>query len=321
MAKIYINEFILGHNVDTLVMVKRKQLAKIPNGPGCYLSITCMDKTGEIEGRIWENPQELSSKIQDRDILSIKGVVTEYKGKALIKVDEVTKVDDNLCDLADFLPCTSKNRREMFEELIQVMSSIRNPYLRRLLKEFLSDPDWLKEFTSAPAEKRSHQPYIGGLLEHTMNVVNICLKFTEMYKFLDYDLLLTGAILHDIGKIQEFDYRRTIDYSTAGRLLGHIILGVQLVEEKLKVITDFPQELRIALLHLIVSHHGEHEGQSPKKPKFLEAMLLHFADRLDTEVYQFEYLRNGQEDNKQNLVFLEDFDENFSSLKRERGIL
>ena len=321
MAKVYINELTMGQNVETLVMIKRKQLSKIPNGPGYYLSVICMDKTGEIEGRIWETPQEINSKVQDKDIFSVKGVVTEYKGKPIIKIDDLNKVDDSLCDLADFLPCTPKSRRDMFEELVQVMSSIRNPYLRKLLKEFLSDPDWLKDFTCAPAEKRSHQPYIGGLLEHSMNVVNICLKFTEIYKFLDYDLLVTGAILHDVGKVNEFDYRRTIDYSTAGRLLGHIILGVQLVEEKIKTIPDFPEELRIALLHLIVSHHGEYERQSPKKPKFFEAMLLHFADRLDTEAFQFEYLRNSQEDSKQNLVFLEDFDDTFSSLKRERGIL
>jgi len=321
VAKLYLNELTVGQNVETLVMVKRKQLSRLPNGSGSYLSIVCMDKTGEIEGRIWENPQELTSKVQERDILALKGMVTEYKGKTLIKIDEMTRVDDSFCDLGDFLPCTPKNRRDMFEELVKIMSSIRNPYLRKLLKEFLGDPEWLKDFTSAPAEKRVHQPYIGGLLEHTINVVNICLKFTDMYEFLDYDLLLTGAILHDVGKIQEFDYRRVIDYSTAGRLLGHIILGVQLVEEKIKQIPDFPQELKIALLHLIVSHHGEEERQSPKKPKFFEAMLLHFADRLDTEIFQLEYLRNNQEDHKQNLVFLEDFDDTFSSFKRERGIL
>lgn len=321
MAKIYISEFALGQSIDTSVMIKRKQLGRLPNAAGYYLSIVCIDRTGEIEGRIWESAQEISSKIQDRDIISIKGVVTEYKGKPLIKIDELVKMDENLYDLADFLPCTPKNRRDMFEELIQAMSSIRSPYLRSLLKEFLNDPVWLKDFTSAPADRTIHQPYIGGLLEHTINVVRICLKFTDMYNFLDYDLLLTGAILHDVGKVDEFDYRRTIDYSTAGRLLGHIILGVQRVEEKIKNIADFPQELRIALLHLIVSHHGEYERQSPKKPKFLEAMLLHYADRLDTEVFQFEYVHTSQEDNKQKLVFLEDFDDTFVSFKRERGVL
>lgn len=321
MGKFYISELTMGQNVDMLVMVKKKQLGRMANGTGCYLSIACLDRSGEIEGRVWERVQELSGKIQERDILSIKGVVTEYKGKPILKIDELTKVDENLCDLADFLPSTPKNRSDMFEELIKIMSSIRNPYLRKLLQEFLSDPSWLKDFTCAPADKRIHQPYIGGLLEHTLNVIKICLKFTDMYNFLDYDLLLTGAILHDVGKIYEFDYRRTIDYSTAGRLLGHLVLGVQVVEERIKNIPDFPQELRIALLHLIVSHHGEEEGKSLQKPKFLEAVLLHYADKLDSEMFQFEYVRTTQEETKQNLVFLEDFEDSMTFMKRERGAL
>jgi len=321
MGKFYISELTMGQSVDILIMIKKKQLAKVANGTGCYLSMACIDRSGEIEGRLWDRAQEVYSTIQERDILSIKGIVTDYKGKPIIKIDEFSKVDENLCDLADFLPSTPKNRGDMFEELIQLMSSIRNPYLRKLLQEFLSDSSWLKDFTSAPADRRIHQPYIGGLLEHTLNVIKICLKFTDMYSFLDYDLLLSGAILHDVGKIYELDYRRTIDYSTAGRLLGHIVLGVQIVEEKIKAIPDFPQELRIALLHLIVSHHGEEEGKSLQKPKFLEAVLLHYADKLDSEMFQFEYVHTNKEETRQNLVFLEDFEESLSLARRERGVL
>lgn len=321
MSKPYISELAMGQNVDMLIMVKRKQLIKIPNSSSSYLAIVCLDRSGEIEGRLWEKAQEMSGIVQERDILAIKGVVTEYKGKPMIKLEELAKVEDSLCDLADFLPSTPKNRREMFEEMISVMSSIKNPFLRKLLQEFVGDPIWLKDFTSAPADRRVHQPYIGGLLEHTLNVINICLKFTDMYNFLDYDLLLTGAILHDVGKIYEFDYRRTIDYSTAGRLLGHLVLGAQVVEERIKRIPEFPQELRIALLHLVVSHHGEDEGRSLQRPKFLEAVLLHYADKLDSEMFQFEYIRTNEEENRQNLVFLEDFDGNYGFLKREREAL
>jgi len=321
MGKLYISELKMGQSVDILVMLKRKQLAKIPNASNFCLTIICLDRSGEIEAKLWEKAQEMSSLIQERDILAIKGIVTEYKGKYLLKIDDLTKVEESLCDLADFLPSTPKNRREMFEELVEIMSSVRNPYLRKVLQAFLTDSVWLKEFASAPADKRIHQPYIGGLLEHTLNVIKICLKFTDMYQFLDHDLLVTGAILHDIGKIHEFDYHRGIDYSTAGRLLGHIILGVQMVEGKIKDFPDFPEELRIALLHLIVSHHGQEESKSLQKPKFLEAILLHYADKLDSEMFQFEYVSTNQEENKKNLVLLENFEESFAFLKREKEAL
>ncbi|HHY59264.1 MAG TPA: CRISPR-associated endonuclease Cas3'', partial [Clostridia bacterium] len=182
---------------------------------------------------------------------------------------------------------------EMWEELQQKIAGIANPHLQSLVRQIFGDETLAEQFRRAPAAKAHHQAYLGGLLEHTLNVVKLAEQIAAAYEGVDRDLLLTGALLHDIGKIYEYRYDVFIDYTDAGRLLGHIVIGAGLVQERLRDLPDFPETLKLKVLHMIVSHHGRYEWQSPKRPKFLEAAILHQADYLDAEVDKFLQARNN----------------------------
>jgi len=263
-------------------LVKSKTVAKTKQG-NPFLTLTLADRTGTVEARVWDRVEEMSAQFKEGDIVTITGQASTYRNQIQIQIYEL-KHNKSFVDPAIFQESTSKDIKQMLSELKKLAHRIKNRHLRALVESFMADHQFISEFKKAPAAKIFHHSYLGGLLEHTLSVSLMAVLVTEHYTDLDADLLLAGAILHDIGKIDELTFELNIEYSDKGRLLGHIVLGVLMVEEKLKTIKDFPPELAIRLKHLILSHHGEFDFGSPKRPKFLEAFALHLIDDLDAKI-------------------------------------
>ena len=216
-------------------------------------------------------------------ISSIAGQATTYRSRIQIQIHELRQSVPP-SDPAIFQESSPRGIAEMLSELKELAHRIKNTHLRDLIDSFMADHQFVSQFKKAPAAKTFHHSYLGGLLEHTLSVSQMAVLITEHYPDLDGDLLLSGAILHDIGKIDELTFELNIEYSDRGRLLGHIVLGILMVEERLKTFKEFPSELALRLRHLILSHHGEFDFGSPKRPKFLEAFALHLIDDMDAKM-------------------------------------
>lgn len=294
MQKKYVSELEVGQPVYNVFQVRRKELIPFKEKPGKFLSLSLGDKTGEIEAKVWDNAEELGAGFNTADFVLVKGTVTTYNQRLQLTLEAIKKVTVKEADLVHFLPGSPREVTEMWDRLQQKIAQITNPYLVKLIQQVFADEELTKRFCRAPAAKSHHQAYLGGLLEHTLNVMELAEGIAATYEGIDQDLLLTGALFHDIGKIYEYRYDVTIDYTDAGRLLGHIIMGTNLIDDQITAIPDFPETLKLKLLHMIVSHHGKYEWQSPKRPKFLEAAILHQADYLDAEIDKFLQVKNSQ---------------------------
>lgn len=286
-VKRFIAELAEGETVSALFQVRRKQLQNFKNKPGVYLSLSLGDRSGELPARVWEDGERLADEIQTGGIVHVEGEVTTFQGQLQLNVRKLAPVADTGLDPADFLPVTPRDRQEMLDEILAAVQAVTEPHCRALLDRFFGSPPFIKAFSNAPAAKKNHQPYLGGLLEHTLGVVRMARAVAAFHPDVDVDLLLTGALLHDVGKIREYTYDRLIDYSDAGRLLGHIVIGIETVNREIQSLPDFPPVLKLKLLHMLASHHGHYEWQSPKRPKFLEAAILHHLDLLDAEIDKF----------------------------------
>lgn len=287
MQKKFVAELEIGQPVYNVFQVRRKELLPFKEKPGKFLSLSLGDKTGEIDAKLWDNAEDEAAGLNIADFVLVKGVVTTYNQRPQITLETVKKVNVKPADLVYFLPTSPRDVAEMWEELQQKIAQVANPHLQNLLRQVFADETLAEQFRRAPAAKSHHQAYLGGLLEHTLNVMRLAEQIAAAYEGIDRDLLLTGALLHDIGKIYEYRYDLFIDYTDAGRLLGHIVMGANLVQDLIRSLPDFPETLKLKVLHMIVSHHGRYEWQSPKRPKFLEAAILHQADYLDAEVDKF----------------------------------
>ncbi|HYB20959.1 MAG TPA: HD domain-containing protein [Thermodesulfobacteriota bacterium] len=283
MEKTFINQLSKGQAVESHFLVKEKVLAKTKAGIP-YLSIRLADRTGEAEGRIWDNALDFISLFERDDFVKVKAEVDEFQGMLQLRIFKLRKSAESEVQLEDYLPKTSKDIESMFRELKTIASGVRQPFLQKLLEDFFQDEQWTKKFKMVPAAKAVHHVFLGGLLEHTLSVVQLALLIGPRYPGIDQDLLLTGAVFHDMGKISELSWERAFDYTDPGRLLGHIILTVEMIDEKMRAIPDFPDDLALLLKHLILSHHGEYEFGSPKLPMTLEAVLLHHIDDMDAKV-------------------------------------
>lgn len=273
-----------GQEVDGVFALKSKKLLPLRSGNGHYLAVVLGDKTGQIEGRAWDSAYEINCCCQAGNIVRVRGLVEEYNGKAQINISSMSACRDSDADPARFIPSSKLDQESARAKLLSVPDSLRNQHLKDLLDLILTDDDFLKVFLMAPAAKRNHQATIGGLLEHSLGVAAAAEQIAPVYPQIDRDLLVTGALLHDIGKVEEYRMGADIDFTDEGRLLGHIVLGVQLLDKYIGRLPEFPEELRAKLLHMVVSHHGCYEWQSPKRPKFLEAAVLHHLDMIDAEV-------------------------------------
>jgi len=257
-----------------------------------YLKLVLGDKSGRIEAVMWDETMEKSSgwqKVRAGDFVLIEGQATKnrYTDKVEIVLWQIQKVDDAALNPADFLPTTTKDREKLKLDLLMLCQEVTNPYLKKLLAKIFSPGELLEKFSLAPAAKNFHHAYIGGLLEHSVSVAGLAVIMCRHYQELDKSLLVSGALLHDIGKIYEFTYDRKIDYSTEGRLKGHIVLGDQIVASYISKIKNFPEELKLHLSHLILSHQGEPEYGAAVKPKTKEAVVLNFIDNVDAKINGF----------------------------------
>lgn len=285
MQRVYIKELVEGRKVSGCFLIKDKQLLPYKNKPGKFLHLVLADRTGEIEACMWQAAEETFLRLTGKNVALVEGNVGIYRDSLQITIHSAVPCEDY--DVKELLPMTPHDLNQLKKELQEYICSLKNADLRDLLSAIFSDQVTAARFFRAPAAKMHHQPYLGGLLEHTLGVVKACEALGNVYTCLDRDLLITGAVLHDIGKIEELTYSEDIDYSDEGRLLGHIVLGLSLVERYIDSRENFSPDLKLKVLHMIASHHGEYEWQSPKRPKFLEAYILHFADMLDAQVYKF----------------------------------
>jgi 3'-5' exoribonuclease len=249
-----------------------------------YLALVLMDKTGEVDAKMWDNVQEVADTFGKDDFVRVRGEVSLYNNRMQFTIHRLQRVDDREVDLADFLPASQRDPLEMDAELRAVTGSIRNPYLRGLLEAILADDTVAQAYRRAPAAKGIHHAFLGGLLEHVLSLCRLADFMALHYPWIDRDLLLTGVVLHDIGKIRELGYQRSFGYTTEGQLLGHMQIALRLVGDKLPQVPGFPAKLRDLVEHMILSHHGQLEFGSPKVPLFPEALLLHHLDNLDSKM-------------------------------------
>jgi 3'-5' exoribonuclease len=272
-----------GQVVDDIFVARDKQLGHKKDGAP-YLTLSLVDRTGDMTAVVWDHVQAISKAFAAGDYVKVQGKVSEYKGTPQLVVRHLEPAHPDQVDARDFLPATERDVDQMLDRLIQISQTVENEHLSRLLAAFFEDPAFVDLFKTAPAAKKMHHAYLGGLLEHTLSIVRLIQAISAHYKGIDKDLLLTGGILHDIGKVHEFTYATHIDYSDEGRLLNHIVIGVEMLQKKIATLHDFPDDLALVLKHLIVSHHGIRDFGSPEPPKTLEAIILNYLDELDAKV-------------------------------------
>ncbi|MDX1777358.1 MAG: HD domain-containing protein [Thermodesulfobacteriota bacterium] len=296
MKTVFIKDIKENQKVASTFLVKQKNISRTKAGKP-FLNLTLSDKTGEVIGRVWENAETLAQRFQKDDFISLESTSVTYQNALQLNISALTRCPPSGIDITDYLPEAERDRDELFDELKAIIENINNPYLKHLLDLFLQDQVFVNLFKSAPAAKKLHHVYIGGLLEHTVSVANLILKIGTHYGSLNLDLLLTAGILHDIGKVHELTFSYSFDYSDAGRLLGHIVIGLEMITEKINSLPDFPVDLAIELKHLIISHHGQYDYGSPKRPKTLEAFILFYLDDLDAKVNDLRSFTGIETDN------------------------
>jgi len=293
----FLRELKDGEAVSDRFAVKfKKPPTEYRGKPGKWFEFRASDRSGEATVKYWGTEDvgktmEAYGGFESGDVIELKGTVQEYppgSGKMQISVDGATgsirKCSKDEYDIGDFVPASEKDTEAMFKELLAVKKTIKDKDLSELLSAFFGEGDFVELLKTTPAAMHYHQNYIGGLLEHTLNVVRVCEKLSELHEKLDRDLLITGAILHDIGKIRELEVSTSIDITREGMLLGHVIIGKEMVGEKIKELEDFPERLGMKLEHIILSHHGKLEYGSPKLPQFPEALAVYYADEMDAKV-------------------------------------
>lgn len=280
----YIDSLHEGERVTSIYMCKQKNSATTKNGKP-YENVLLQDRTGTLDAKIWEPNSMGIEEFEALDFIEVQGEVTVFNGAMQMSIKRVRKCSEGEFDMKDFLPVSSRDIEEMYAELMALKNKVGNTYLHKLLDSFfVDDAELIKNFKFHSAAKSVHHGFVGGLLEHTLGVANLCDSFADRYPMLNRDLLLTGAMLHDIGKLKELSDFPTNDYTDDGQLLGHIIIGVEMIGKNAAKIEGFPAKLESELKHLIVSHHGEYEYGSPKKPAIMEAFALNFADNMDAKM-------------------------------------
>lgn len=278
----------------------RKVEIKIKESDGkSFLSLEVGDATGRIDAIMWNEADAVYKQISPGDVVQVKAVVGKYKDNAQLRIDNIRRCEKNEYQLADFLASSVFSRSELESSIRSEISTVKNLPLAKLLKSFFDDQDFMKEFLDAPAAKLWHHGWIGGLAEHTASVCRLARAALKNYQLLDPDILITGCLLHDVGKIREFAVSTFVNYSDDGRLMGHLVLGDQMLVERIAKIKDFPEEAAKRLRHIVLSHHGEKQKGSPVVPATLEALVVHHCDFMDAHAAAFErIIRREGGDNK-----------------------
>ena len=306
----FINELHEGDRISGIYLCKQKQSAVTKNGKP-YDSIILQDKTGVLDGKIWD-PNSLGiDEFDPLDYIDVVGDVTSFQGSLQVSIKRARKAGEGEYDPGNYLPVSDKNVDTMYQELLGCAAQVKNPYLHRLLMSFFEeDEEFVRAFKGNSAAKTVHHGFIGGLLEHTLSVTKLCQYYCKTYPILNQDLLLTSAMLHDIGKTKELSPFPKNDYTDDGQLLGHIMIGAEMVHDKAREIPGFPEKLESEVKHCILAHHGELEYGSPKKPALAEAVALNLADNTDAKMETLTEIFNGAGEQKDWLGYNRFFESN-----------
>lgn len=290
----YIKDYREGDRVFDIYLCKHKQSAVTKNGKP-YENVILQDKTGTMDAKIWDPNSAGIAEFDTLDYIEVYGDVNSFQGALQVNVKRVRLCQEGEYDPADYLPVSNRNRDEMYKELLGLIGKTENPYLRKLLESFfVEDEAFVKAFCTSSAAKTVHHGFVGGLLEHTLSVARMCEYFCGAYPILKRDLLIAAALCHDIGKTKELSLFPENDYTDDGQLLGHIVMGAEMIGEKARALPGFPPVLEAELKHCILAHHGEYEYGSPKKPAIIEAAALNLADNADAKMETFsEALQNA----------------------------
>jgi 3'-5' exoribonuclease len=286
MKEIYVADLGKFENqaVVAFFAVTSKQLRSRKDG-GQYLAVTFGDRTGQIESRMWDNFADVASAFEEGDVVKVRGEVCRYNSRLQLNLEKLRPAAAEEFELADYVPHTHKDVEEMWSSLVRSVDSFSDPWLQTLLRSFIDDPAFAVAFREAPAAKSLHHAWLGGLLEHVVSLLGICDLAAHHYPEINRDLLLTGAILHDVGKLEELRWGTSFEYTLEGQLVGHIAIGYAMIERKLAKLPGFPPSLRLLVEHMVLSHHGKLEFGSPKLPMIPEAILLHYLDDLDAKMH------------------------------------
>jgi 3'-5' exoribonuclease len=269
--------------ITTTFLVRSKEIRQKKTGEP-YLSLQLGDRTGQVDAKMWDNVDQVLDTFDRDDFVKVKGLVQIFQNRPQITIHNVRRLDDGEVDFADYFPSSRRDPDEMWAELRAATAALANPHLKALVEALLDDEDVARRYRRAPAAKQIHHAYLGGLLEHVLSLCALARPVAAHYPNIDYDLLLTGVVLHDIGKIYELNYERGFSYSDDGQLLGHMTIALRMMADTLRALPDFPPPLRTLVEHMILSHHGQLEFGSPKLPQFPEALLLHYLDDLDSKM-------------------------------------
>lgn len=292
MSHRFVNELRAGDRVENdTFLIRSKDLRTTTQG-GLYIHAVLVDRSGQIVARAWQATEEMYHNMPEGGVLRFKGRVESYKGNLQFIIDGIMPAEADSFDIGDFLPKAEGDAEARWARVSEILSGVTHPHLRALLDEFLADDDLMNGFRRAPAAAALHHAYIGGLMEHTLSLLELALRVVPLYERLNLDLVLTGLFLHDIGKAKELSYETAIGYTDQGQLVGHIALATMMIEKHADAIAQrtgkpFPQALRWSLQHIILSHHGKYEFGSPKLPAIPEAIAIHYLDNLDAKLNMF----------------------------------
>ncbi|MFP4249244.1 MAG: 3'-5' exoribonuclease YhaM family protein [Armatimonadota bacterium] len=288
-------ELEVGERIIGTYAARSKSLASFKSKPGQYLSLTLADATGQITARMWDDAEEAAALFSEGDAVTVRAVVEEYRGQKQLVIEKLKAAEQKEMDAADLVPASQRDVDELRERLLEIVASVSNPHLKALLDEFFGDPDFVDCFCRAAGAKALHHSHLGGLLEHTIGVLEVLETVARVHPELDRDLLMAGGLLHDLGKVTELECRASIEYTDTGRLVGHTVLTDRMVNKAIDRIEGFPEELANRLTHLLLSHHGQREYGAPVLPMTAEACALHYADNLDAHVQYFgQVIADGQ---------------------------
>ena len=305
----FINTLREGDLIRSIYLCKSKRSAETRNGKP-YDNLTLQDKTGTLDGKVWDPNSGGIADYDEMDFIEVFGEVISYNNNLQLNIKQLRRPYEDEYNVADYMPTTEKNVEEMYVELLSYIKKVENKYLHQLLEYyFVKDEDFIKKFKAHSAAKSIHHGFAGGLLEHTLSILKLCAYYGNTYQILNKDLLYTAAMFHDIGKTKELSTFPENDYTDDGQLLGHIVMGVEMVSEGVRHIENFPPKIASELKHCILAHHGELEYGSPKKPALPEAVALHYADATDAKMQTLTELFKDK-DNSEWIGFNKLFDSN-----------
>lgn len=287
----FISELRLGERVTGFFLARYKQLEPFRDrSKGNFLTLILSDRSGQLLARVWDNAPDLAATFEEGDVVKVAGDVEEYLGRTQLIVQKLRPAQPEEFDLADFLPATERDVNALLAEAEAAIASLSNPHLKALAQHFYADEDFRKKLVQAPAARRVHHAYLGGLLEHITDMLKLARTVCGLFPALDADLLYTGVLLFDLGKVREYDWAREIAFTDEGRLVGHIVLTSELISAVIAQLPDFPADLSLRLRHMLVSHHGRYEWGSPRRPQTLEALALHHLEELSADLNRFDGL-------------------------------